>query len=453
MKSGSQQLALALFQDLAPREVSVAEAPHDLGFKRSNAFVQIVDLSLAARRLIDVSYFFVADDTETRNEYRIDFGLFRWLMNTTSNNRKHLTKIIREAQKAALEIDSEDAKGPWGAVPLMGPAFVQNSEFIFELPERLQRAIKNPTAFHFLSLRYVFKSIHSKVLFDRLQPFMADGITPWHEVGAMRAWMDCETKTYDLFKHFRNKVLEVAIAEIREVTGIQVDMLTQNEKGSKRIAQLRFRMQGRQQQDDQKTAFIVLRSMYETLRKEFALNQEEFNEIITNRQTYTDERINQAIEYTRHAAARNVITKRAGGYFMKALREGYLLGEMDKQIHQKRLASEQVQSATREADAREALLSTASDDKKQKEVELGWEHYGTLPEDEQAELVAQFTRSQSAKVIARVINVELQNLFEHVADPKVHSTFGSFVASKVLKAVKAARTARVTGKVSVAEEA
>jgi hypothetical protein len=453
MKSGSQQLALALFQDLAPREMSVADAPHDLGFKRSNAFVQIVDLSLAARRLIDVSYFFVADDLETRNEYRIDFGLFRWLMNTTSNNRKHLTKLIREAQKAAIEIDSEDAKGPWGSVPLMGPAFVQDGEFIFELTERLQRAIKNPTAFHFLSLRYVFKSIHSKVLFDRLQPFMADGITPWYKVGALRAWMDCETKTYDLFKHFRNKVLEVAMAEIREVTGIQVEINTQNEKGSKRIAQLRFRMQGREPEDDQKTAFIVLRSMYETLRKEFALNQEEFNEIITNRQTYTDERINQAIEYTRHAAARNVINKRAGGYFMKALREGYLLGEMDKQIHQKRLALEPVQSVTREADAREALLSAASDDKKQKEVELGWEHYGTQPADEQAELVAQFTRSQSAKVIARVINVEPQNLFEHIADPKVHSTFGSFVASKVLKAVKAARTARVTRKVGVAEEA
>jgi hypothetical protein len=445
MDNAAHQLALALFEDYSPKGESVVNAPNDLGFRRSNAFVKIVDLSLAGRRLVDVAYFLVAEDPEIRKEYRVDFGLFKWLMCTTSNNRRHLTKLIREAQKAAIELSEVDVDDPtkerWGSVPLMGSAFIESGEFIFNIEERLQRAIKNPTASHFLSLRYVFRSIHSKVLFDRLQPFMAEGMTPWFEVGALRAWMDCEKKTYDLFKHFNNKVLDPAITEIREVTGIQVDMLTNNVPGSKRIGQLRFRLQGPQPSDAQKTLLIVLKSLYETLRKEFALTQDEFNEIITNREVFTDERINQAIEYTRHNVKVRKVRIRAGGYFMKALREGYLLGELDKQIHQQSLALENTQQAARrDAEVREEQLQAAAENRAQKEVALGWECFNRLPADEQTEIVSAFCGSQAAKLIARVIKVEAKDLLAHLQDPNVYRTFGAFVAGKAKRAAKATRS-------------
>ncbi|KVP16920.1 replication initiation protein [Burkholderia ubonensis] len=446
MESASQQMALALFEDLAPRGDSVENAPKDLGFRRSNAFVKIVDLSLAGRRLVDVAYFLVAEDPELRKEYRVDFGLFKWLLATTSNNRRHLTKLIREAQRAAIELNEIDVEDPskdrWGAVPLMGPAFVTNGEFIFELPERLQRAIKSPKASHFLSLRYVFKSVHSKVLYDRLQPFMEEGVTPWFEVQALRVWLECEKKTYDLFKHFRNKVLDVAINEILEVTGLKVEMLTMNVPGSKRIGQVRFRLVVSQQPNEQKTAFIVLRSLYETLRKEFALNQEEFNEIITNREVYSDERIQQAIEYTRHNVTRGKVKLRAGGYFMKALREGYLLGELDKQIHQRAADADTAQQAAlKAASERQEQLRAAAAEREQREVELGWEVYGKLAPEEQIEMVQEFCRSQAAKILARVIKVEPAALREHLDDPRVRTNFGTFMAGRAQKAARAAKQA------------
>jgi plasmid replication initiation protein len=443
MDNAAHQLALALFEDYSPRGDSVTNAPNDLGFRRSNAFVKIVDLSLAGRRLVDVAYFLVAEDSETRREYRVDFGLFKWLMCTTSNNRRHLTKLIREAQKAAIELTEVDVNDParerWGAIPLMGAAFVDSGEFIFSIDDRLQRAIKNPTASHFLSLRYVFRSIHSKVLFDRLQPFMADGVTPWFEVGALRAWMDCEKKTYDLFKHFRNKVLDPAISEIREVTGVQVEMLTNNVPGSKRIGQLRFRLQASQPSDAQKTVLIVLKSLYETLRKEFALTQDEFNEIITNRSVFTDERINQAIEYTRHNVKIGKVKLRAGGYFMKALREGYLLGELDKQIHQQSLALESAQqTATQHAEAREERLEAAAETRARQEADFGWACYSELTADEQSDMVGAFCRSQAARLVARRIKVEAKDLPSHLNDAGVRRAFGAFVAGKAKRATRAA---------------
>jgi hypothetical protein len=48
---------------------------------------------------------------------------------------------------------------------------------------------------------------------------------------------------------------------------------------------------------------IVLKNTYETLRTEFGLSKSDFDQIIKNREIYTDERIQQAMDYTYHNAA------------------------------------------------------------------------------------------------------------------------------------------------------
>lgn len=431
IQSATHQLALALFEEYAPRGDSVKTAPSDLGFRRSHAFTKIVDLSLAARRLIDVAYFIVADRPEIQPEYRIDFGLFRWLLCTTSSNRAHLTKLIREAQKGAIELNEIDAEDPsrdrWGAIPLMGPAFVANGQFIFELPERLQYAIKHPTGDHFLSLRYVFKSIHSKILYDRLQPYMAEGTTPWFNIKTLRVWLECEKKTYDTFKYFRNKVLDVAISEILEVTGVSIEILTNNQPGSKRIAELRFKINA-PTQPEQKTALAVLKALHDTLRNEFGLHQTHFNTIIANRSEYTDERIQKAIEYTRHYAERVGIQKSAAGYFMKALREGYILGELDKKSRQKQdeadKAKKDVENEVTEIQERNEADAA---EKARKERDMGLDALERLPPDEQAQLVNRFTKAPAAILVARKLKVTPPELAGHLTDPVVRAALGTFV--------------------------
>jgi hypothetical protein len=137
-----------LFDSLSQQSKSITSAPTSLGYRRNNALVQIVDLSLAGRRLLDVAYFIVATESEVKKTYSIELGLFKWLLGTTSDNRAHIKRLIREAQMAAIELNGTEIQSdntyPWGSIPLMGTARISNGRFIFDLAEELQLVIRDP---------------------------------------------------------------------------------------------------------------------------------------------------------------------------------------------------------------------------------------------------------------------------------------------------------------------
>lgn len=426
-----------LFDTLAPEGKSVKDAPTALGYHRSNAFIRISNLSLAARRLVDVSYFFVATTPEIKPEYRIDYGLFKWLLSTTSENRTFLKKLIRQVQAAAIELNEGATNNePWGAVPLMGEAFLVGGEFIFSLSERLQKVIKNPEAAHFLSLSYVFSSFYSRILYDHIQPYMKEGMTPWIELDNLRELLECDqNKTYKEFKFFQGKILKGAIAEIVSVTGLNISMLTQSIPGSKKIGHVRFKWEPTTHKTEHQLALVLLKQTYDTLRQEFGLNQADFDIITKNRTDYTDERIQQAMEYTRHKAQAGQIKKRVAGYFMKTLQEGYIIGSLDQEIAARAQVSTEEATRTRKqhdqaAQNSETKLST----KQRKDAESGWAAYDQLAKEEKELLSTEFCNLSHASMLAKRLEIPIEQLKHHLHDPTISTSFGNFVATKLQKA-------------------
>jgi hypothetical protein len=97
-----------------------------------------------------------------------------------------------------------------------------------------------------------------------------------------------------------------------------------------KVGQVRFKWAPHEPSTEQKLALIVLKNTYETLRTEFGLNQSDFDQIIKNREIYTDERIQQAMDYTRHQAAAGAIKKRVAGYFRRRSMNSTLSGHWTK---------------------------------------------------------------------------------------------------------------------------
>lgn len=436
----THQLALALFEELSPTGKTVDKAPSDIGFRKNNIFIDIVDLSLLARRAIDVAYFIVSHDPVVRKKYDVDLNFFKWLLDYNSNNDTHLRKSLREGQKGAVQVNDIDPENPhqdrWVSVPLLGIVGIANRRLHFSVPENLQTQIKSPAASHFLSLRVVFNSVHAKVIYDHLQPYLEEGCTPWYDLNALRHWLGCATKTYDEYRYLKRDVLDIALRNLNEASNLEVTYDTLNVPGSKKVGQLRFCVKVRSAVDPRNANMLALKALYDTLQNEFGLSGAQFSDILANREEWTDERLMQAIEYTRFNLERGKVTKGAAGYLMRALREHYVVGSADRLIAQRQAESRPTMVQAPLALSADAVqVRDASDAAIQAEAAKGMGIFNALPAAEQKEVLRAFCRSPGAAIIAGRMGVATEALGEHVETNEwVSRALGSYVLSVRAKA-------------------
>ncbi|MVW77677.1 replication initiation protein [Bordetella sp. 02P26C-1] len=444
----AMQLALSLFSELGAHGAGADHLPVQVGFHKNNLFINIVDMSLSARRAIDVLYFITAQDPEYKSGYRIDLNIFKWLMGYTSNNRKHLQSILREAQKAAVQIESSGPEAstdePWASIPMLGPVAIANGKIFFEIHHRLQAEIKSPAASHFLSLRYVFKSIHAKILFDRLQLFIAQGTTGWISLDELRGWWGFKADEYAEFKKMRQRVIEKAVSQINEVTGLHVSYDTKNVPGSKRVGNIRFQIEKTAQFDAPQASMIALKAQYEVLRNEFGLNGAQLDEIISHRDEWDDDRLQKAIEYTRYQIAQGKVKRSVAGYFMKAVREAYALGTAQLQIDAIAASNDIAVSPNplQQAVAAREQAIQAEVDQLETLGHTGYEAYLAMEPAQRAEVLREFIRSLPARTLAVQLHIEPAMLATLVGDnTDVQTQLGAFVAMRTVRTTRRRRVA------------
>lgn len=447
------QLALTLFNDLSQVGATAENLPPEVGFAKNNIFVNIVDMSVSARRAIDVLYFITAQEPEYKSGYTVDLEVFKWLMGYSSGNRKHLQSVLRQGQKAAIELEAEGKPGAdgadgntrWVSVPMLGPVGISNGKVYFDIPMRLQAEIKSPAASHFLSLRYVFKSIHAKILFDRLQLHIDHGMTPWIPLEELRAWWSFGPDEYAEFKKMRQRVISKAVDLVNEVTGLKVSFATKNVPGSKRVGSIRFTIEKTDKFAAPQSSMIALKAQYEVLRNEFGLSGAQLDEIVSHRDEWNDDRVEKAIEYTRHQLNQGKVKRNVAGYLMKAIREAYTLGSAQKVLDISGPAKPNVgvgPTAGERAVAEQNKHHQADLERMSEVGRQGFDSYRAMHPDSQTEAVRQFLTSLPAKTLAMQLDVELAALSEMIADNEiVQEQLGTFV---VMQARSTARRRRFT---------
>lgn len=436
--NNAQQLALTLFTELAPQGATAEELPIAVGYKRNNIFIDINDLSLLARRAIDVLYFVAAQNTEFRPMYELELEFFKWLMSYSSDNRKHLRTVLREGQKAAIQVEVLDEHGAaldeWISVPLLGPVGISKGRIFFEINDKLQQHIKSPRNSHFLSLRYVFRSIHTKIIFDHIQPYIEAEMTPWYSLETVRGWMGFSgNEGYTEFKKLRQRVLDRAVNQINDITPLTISYDTMNVPGSKRVAQIRFRIRAEPHQDATKAPMITLQRQYEVLRNEFGLNGAQLAEIVSHRDEWDDDRLARAIEYTRWQLEEGKIKRNPAGYLMKSIREDVTLGEAMKKIRDSKVAHGasalhvQQTLVDHHAAAREAMDRNTND--------LGPKGYAAflaLSSTEQTKYLAAFASTAAGTATAAAAGITTKQLRERHADIReVQLQFGLYMAKRL----------------------
>ncbi len=336
-KSIPQQLALDIFRDIRLTDSSITDVQKEIGYNKSNLLIDVSDLSLVARRVLNGCYFLAAENPNPEY-YDLPVEFFKWLINYDSRNHSHLKKAIREAQKASVVIniiDSNDQKrDKWASVPMLGATAISNGRVIFKIPEELRHQLHNPLGFTYLSLRITaaFNSQYAITLYEKLSALKQQGGSDWFEMEKFKEWIGVSNvKSYDEYKALRRNVIDPSIFQINDISDIFVSL--EVKRTSRKISHIRFLVR-----DNPDGKFVLrmdyrksIQELYDTLVREFGLSDDNLAKIIENRIEWTNERIQMAIEFTRFRIKQVPgKIKYPGIYLMNAIEKGFSLGEAEK---------------------------------------------------------------------------------------------------------------------------
>lgn len=445
----SVQLALKLFEELADENRSIAEAQSEVGFKRNRLFLDISELGLVASRALDAIHFLVAQDKEIREVYDIDLDFFKWMMSFSSNNHKHLKKALKEAQRATLEGDaSSETFEKWGSKTLLTSVVIYGGRLVCQVDPVLQKLIKDPERSYFYSLRIsnAFSSIYAHRLYARLLAHLEQGGTDYEDLETIREWMGCNTKFYKNFGEFNRGVIKVAVSQVNEFSNLKVTAHTRNTPGSKTVGKMKFTIEQKPNWQPKQESLAWSQELYEILVVEIGLSQDDLDRIRTNRESWTDERLQQAIEYTRHMADRGTV-KSVPRYFMRALEEQWRVPGLELKVAQQQLLDGQKHQAAKEA-MRNNLIRAAADEaqKAQMESKLGLEAYSAMDTDTQTQTFSAFSRTPMAATAAKAAGLDLAvtSKEQAMANTVFAQSIGNYIFHKLKNEMAPSRRASVS---------
>jgi hypothetical protein len=442
----SRQLALALFDDANAEGLPVDTVRSDIGFARKNVLIRIVDLGVAARRLIDAAYFIVAQEEKVRDLYDVELDYFKWLMRYASRNNAHLEQVITEAQRALIQATAEaeaDGTKPFGSVQLIGRISYVGGRFQFRVPPDLIGIIRGPGKSHWLSLRItsLFTLSYARVMYDHLLPYADEGVTEWFTLDELRAWQGTMGAKAQEFKYFKRDWLTPAVDQINEVSDLHLSFETRNEPGSRKIGRMRFRVERKELAERLLQTHEHAQALYQSLKQEIGLSSSQFNQIASERDTYTDERLEQALERTRFSLKLGKVSKSPAGFFMKALKEGWIVSDAERkmvQIQDELALTDRKQSeAIEQTESRRALQLAAQDvhaqNKVVSEVRQGWDAYENASAKQREDWRRTYRSSPGGKLTLRRLGIDpSSDLDEEVLRryPDLRDGFSGYVFSK-----------------------
>jgi translation elongation factor EF-1beta len=208
--------------------------------------------------------------------------------------------------------------------------------------------------------------------------------------------------------------LAPAVEQINEVSDLNISYETRNEPGSRKIGRLRFRIERKELAERVLHTHEQAQALYRTLKQELGLSSAQLNQIAADREKYTDERLEQAIERTRFSLKLGNISKSPAGFFMKALKEQWIVSDAERQmVHiqeslaqtEKRELQEKQQVQTRMA-LRIAAQEVHAQDRMVEEVRLGWAAYEGATIKQQEDWRRTYKGTPAGKLTLRRLGID-----------------------------------------------
>ncbi len=345
-------------------------------------------LSLVQRKIANALLFNAYSELSEKHEHQIHIRTLCDLIGYNSNELNAIKKALVSLISTVIEwnlVDKErlDRVGVWNASAIIADASIDGPLCTYSYSHKMRQLLFRPEVYGRLNMQVQarFKSSYGLVLYENCARYQNIQETPWFDMTVFRKLMGVDETKYAVFKDFRKRVIDIALKEVNEYSGLNVAYLLKK-VGRKPVA-IKFSVNPA---ENKVLEEIVSESKVENiLQHEFAFSKQQASAALADfGEAYVEEKIavvKDSLSYKKQAI------QHLSGYMHSALVQDYKNPKMKKPISKTNL-SEQAPIKS-EADQ----LQKARSDYEKSCQQILLENFHQLAEEEKTRLLTLFSKS------------------------------------------------------------
>ena len=210
------------------------------------------DLSLVERKLSNVLLLNAYNDLLTQEEFSIPVNVLVKLLGwgDESKNIDHLRKALNTLQTTLIKFDRLTKRGTtaWLDIQLVGRGKIENGICTYTYDSELRKRMANPeTAFGMIDIdiQNRFASSYALALYENCVRFKRVGSTGFQNIELWRELLGAESKAFDEFKRFSEKVMNPSIKQVNKVSDIEIT--AEYQKTNRKTTAIRYSIKDKAQ--------------------------------------------------------------------------------------------------------------------------------------------------------------------------------------------------------------
>ena len=342
-------------------------------------------LSLIQRKIANALLFNAYNELSEKQEHQIHIRTLSELIGYNSNELNAIKRALVSLISTVVEwnlIDKEraDNTGVWNASAIIADASIAGAVCTYSYSNKMRQLLYRPEMYGRLNMQVQarFKSSYGLVLYENCVRYQNIQETPWFDMMVFRKLMGVDETKYAVFKDFRKRVIDIALKEVNEHSGLQVEYLLK--KVGRTPVAIKFRVESGYKKI---VATITPDSSIETvLQNEFAFSKQQASIALADfGEAYVGEKIAIVKE---SASYKKKSINHLAGYLQNALTQDYKSPKMTKRTSIP-IASKQ--------DNTDAQAQKARSDYEKYCQQVLLENFQQLAEEEKAKFYSLFSKT------------------------------------------------------------
>lgn len=294
-------------------------------------------LSLVQRKIANALLFNAYNELSEKQEHQIHIRTLSELIGYNSNELNAIKRALVSLISTVVEwnlIDKDrvDNAGVWNASAIIADASISGAVCTYSYSNKMRQLLYRPEMYGRLNMQVQarFKSSYGLVLYENCVRYQNIQETPWFDMTVFRKLMGVEETKYAVFKDFRKRVLDIAVKEVNEHSGFNVDYLLK--KVGRTPVSIKFNMTTNLKKS------ISSSSTEAVLQEEFAFSKEQAVTTVANfGEVYVEEKISVVKDSLSY---KNKTINHLAGYLQSALKQDYKSSKTYKQVNTLRTLEE-----------------------------------------------------------------------------------------------------------------